>query len=167
MNREGETMLEHSRVQDKTWLTKLSRIGALSVSDKKVVFNNLGHLLSVEALRELYSHEPGDRAVGIDGVTKESYGVALDANFANLIIRIRRGTYKPQPARLVEIPKEDGNMRPLAISCFEDKLVQRAINEILVRIYEPLFLDSSFGFRPGRSQHNASMLQYDSACTAA
>jgi group II intron reverse transcriptase/maturase len=155
MNRERETMFEHSRVEDKTWSTKLSRIGALSASDEKVVFNNLGHMLSAEALKELYSHEPGDRAVGIDGVTKESYGVNLDANLANLITRIRRGTYKPQPARLVEIPKEDGNTRPLAISCFEDKLVQRAVNEILVRIYEPLFLDCSFGFRPGRSQHAA------------
>ncbi|RZA27438.1 MAG: group II intron reverse transcriptase/maturase, partial [Proteobacteria bacterium] len=70
-------------------------------------------------------------------------------------MRIRRGTYRPSAARLVEIPKEDGGVRPLAISCFEDKIVQLATSKILESVYEPLFLDCSYGYRPNRSAHHA------------
>ena len=88
-------------------------------------------------------------------MTKQTYGENLDENICNLIKKIRRGTYQPKPARITEIPKEDGSTRPLAISCFEDKLVQLAVSDILNNIYEPIFLPNSFGFRAGKSGHDA------------
>ena len=138
-----------------TWSTKLERIGELSGQNKDLVFNNLGHIISVDWLRELYRQIDGSKAVGIDRMTKEKYGVNLETNLQSLIKRIRRGQYQPQPARITEIPKEDGSTRPLAISCFEDKLVQLAVSIILGKIYEPLFLPCSFGFRPEQSCHDA------------
>lgn len=136
-------------------LTKLDRISERSAADKDIVFNNLGHLINVSLLRELYHQLDGNKAVGTDNVTKLSYGVNLEINLKKLLQSIRRGTYRSQPARLVEIPKEDGSKRPLAISCLEDKLVQSAINLILNKIYEPLFLPGSYGFRPKKSCHDA------------
>jgi len=139
----------------KSGLTKLNRISELSAGDKFIVFNNLGHLINISLLKELYHQLDGSKAVGIDGVTKEHYGKQLEDNLTGLLKRIRRGTYRPQPARLVEIPKEDGSTRPLAISCLEDKIVQSAVNLILTRIYEPIFLSCSYGFRPNRNCHEA------------
>lgn len=135
--------------------TKLEHISERSAKDKDLVFNNLGHLINVSMLKELYHQLDGNKAVGIDNVTKANYGVNLDANLAKLLRCIRRGTYCPRPAKMVEIPKEDGSKRPLAISCLEDKLVQSAVNVILNRIYEPIFLPSSYGFRPNKSCHDA------------
>ncbi|EQB97926.1 RNA-directed DNA polymerase [Photorhabdus temperata subsp. temperata M1021] len=97
----------------------------------------------------------GSKAVGIDRMTKAAYGEHLDENIQNLILRIRRGTYHPKAARITEIPKEDGSKRPLAISCTEDKLVQLAVSDILSRIYEPLFMPCSYGFRSGLNCHAA------------
>jgi len=94
------------------WQTKLQRLGERSAQDKDCVFNNLGHILNVEMLRELYHQLDGTKAVGIDGVTKEDYGANLEAHLEDLMRRIRRGHYRPQPARLTEIPKEDGSTRP-------------------------------------------------------
>lgn len=138
-----------------TWLTKLQRIGELSTRDKNLVFNNLGHMICVEGLRELYRQLDGTKAIGIDGITKGRYGAKLEENLSELIKRIRRGQYQPKPARIVEIPKEDGSSRPLAISCLEDKLVQLAVSSILSKIYEPLFLSCSYGFRQNLSCHDA------------
>ena len=138
-----------------TWLTKLKRIGELSAADGDLVFNNLGHLINADMLKEQYWRLDWKKAVGIDGVSKRAYGKRLDENIRSLINRIRRDTYKPKPARLTEIPKEDGSTRPLAISCVEDKVVQLAVSNILSEIYEPLFLPCSFGFRPGKSCHDA------------
>jgi RNA-directed DNA polymerase len=136
-------------------LTKLERISKRSAEETNLVFNNLGHLINMTLLKELYHQLDGSKAVGIDNVTKISYGENLEANLTSLLQRIRRGTYRPQPARLVEIPKDDGSRRPLAISCLEDKLAQSAVNIILSKIYEPLFLPCSFGFRPNKSCHDA------------
>lgn len=138
-----------------TWLTKLNRIGELSGNNKNLIFNNLGHIIDADMLMEQYKLLDRNKAVGIDNVTKEIYGVHLVENIKVLIQRIRRGTYSPQPSRLTEIPKEDGSKRPLAISCFEDKLVQLAVSKILGEIYEPIFLPSSYGFRPNQSCHDA------------
>ena len=135
--------------------TKLERIGEVSAANRDMVFNNLGHLINIELLRETYRRLDAKKAVGIDGVTKEKYGENLEENLKKLILRIRKGSYRPTPARLIEIPKDDGSMRPLAISCFEDKLVQYAVHAVLSKIYEPLFLPCSFGFRPGKSPHDA------------
>jgi len=138
-----------------TWLTKLKRLGELSAADKQIVFNNIGHVIDAKMLTEMYYQLDGKKAVGIDKVTKADYEKRLDGNIDDLIRRIRRGTYRPKAARITEIPKEDGSTRPLAISCFEDKLVQLAVSTILSKIYEPLFLPGSYGFRPGRSCHDA------------
>ena len=96
--------------------TKLDRISELSVSNKEIVFNNIGHLINLTLLNELYHQLDGTKAVGVNGVTKAEYGKNLNENLNSLLKRIRRGTYRPQPARIVEIPKEDGSSRPLAIS---------------------------------------------------
>ena len=119
------------------------------------MFNNLGHAIDSDLLRECYHQLDGNKAVGIDGVTKEAYGIKLEDNINDLLGRIRRGAYKPHPSRIVEIPKEDGSTRPLAISCFEDKLVQTAVTSILTLIYEPLFLPCSYGYREAIGPHDA------------
>lgn len=138
-----------------SWLTKLERIGELSAGNREMVFNNIGHVITADMLKEQYHQLDGKKAVGIDKVTKELYGEKLDENISTLMTKIRRGTYRPKPARITEIPKEDGSTRPLAISCLEDKLVQLAASMVLSKIYEPLFLQCSFGYRPGRSCHDA------------
>lgn len=135
--------------------TKLERVSLRSAKDKEVVFNNLWHLIDIPLLKETFHRLNGRKAIGIDGVTKESYEKNLEENLQNLMQNIRRGLYRPQAARLVEIPKEDGSTRPLAISCLEDKLVQSVVNEILVSIFESRFLPVSYGFRPGRNCHQA------------
>ncbi|GFN46849.1 group II intron reverse transcriptase/maturase [Candidatus Regiella insecticola] len=148
-----------------TWLTKLERIGERSACDKQLMFNNLGHLLNNNMLSGQFHRLDGSKAVEIDRVTKAAYGENLDENVMNLVKRIRRGTYHPKPARITEIPKEDGSKRPLAISCVEDKLVQLAVSDILSRIYEPLFLPCSYGFRPGLNCHDAlKALQQQTFC---
>ncbi len=138
-----------------SWLTKLERIGEKSACNKQQLFNNLGHLLSSDMLKGQFQRLDGSKAVGIDCVTKAAYGEQIDENINSLILRIRRGTYHPMAARITEIPKEDGSKRPLAISCLEDKLVQLAVSDILSRIYEPLFMPCSYGFRPSLNCHAA------------
>lgn len=147
-------MSVHS-VDRETWLTKLERIGKLSAGDAGMIFNNLGHILNADMLKEQYRKLDSKKAVGIDGLTKQLYGAHLDENISMLIKRIRKGTYQPKPTRITEIPKEDGDTRPLAISCFEDKLVQLCVSTLLNTIYEPLFLPCSYGFREGKSGHDA------------
>lgn len=146
----------------KSGQTKLDRISELSSTNKEMVFNNIGHLINISLLKELYHQLDGTKAVGIDNVTKLIYANNLDENLNELLKRIRRGTYRPQPARIVEIPKEDGSCRPLAISCLEDKIVQSAVNLVLTKIYEPLFLSCSYGFRPGKNCHDALRSLYKS-----
>jgi len=97
----------------------------------------------------------GDKAVGIDGVTKEEYGKKLEENLADLVERMKKKSYKPKPARRVEIPKDNGKTRPLSIYCYEDKLVQEALRRVLEAVYEPMFYGEMMGFRPGRSCHQA------------
>jgi RNA-directed DNA polymerase len=135
--------------------TKLDRVEKRSRQDKGTVFNNLGHLIDLGLLRECFDSMDGNKAVGIDGISKVTYGKNLENNLEQLLFKIRRGSYHPQAARIVEIPKVNGEKRPLAISCFEDKIVQEAVKRIVERIYEPLFVDSSHGFRPGRDCHSA------------
>ena len=103
-------MSVHSKDRE-TWLTKLNRIGKVSVKNRKVVFNNLGYLINADMLKEQYQQLDEKKAVGVDKVTKKDYGENLDENINMLIQRIRRGTYRPKPARIIEIPKEDGGSR--------------------------------------------------------
>ncbi len=96
-----------------------------------------------------------DAAVGVDGVTKEAYGKELDSNLADLHERLRSKRYRHQPLRRVHIPKGKGQRRPIGISALEDKIVQGAVRDVLEAVYEQDFLDCSYGFRPGRSAHDA------------
>jgi len=147
-------MTVHS-LDGKSWLTKLERIGELAKVSKDVVFNNIGHCIDVNMLKKIYYQIDSRKAIGIDGVTKDDYGVNLGDNLKELMSKIRKGSYKPKPSRIVNIPKEDGSTRPLAISCLEDKLVQRAVSMVLDRIFEPIFLPCSYGYRPSRNCHDA------------
>lgn len=135
--------------------TKLECIGKRAMYRKETVFNNIGYVVDLDLLRECYHELEGKKAIGIDGVTKDAYGVKLEENLQGLLARIRRHAYKPQASRLVEIPKEDGSTRPLAISCFEDKIVQLAVSKILKAIFEPVFLPCSYGYREGMNGHEA------------
>ena len=120
-----------------------------------MVFTSVGHLINEEMLIECHRDMDGDKAVGIDGVTKEMYGDNLEANVKALVERLKRKSYKPQPARRVEIPKDNGKTRPLNIYCYEDKLVQEALKRILEAVFEPHFYDEMMGFRPNRGCHQA------------
>lgn len=137
--------------------TGLTEIAWLSSRDKAQVFHSLMHHINVESLRSCFESLDGKKALGVDGVSKAEYGAALESNLELLIARMKRMAYRPGPARQVLIPKEGraGEMRPLGISNLEDKLVQKRMQEILESIYEPIFLDCSYGFRRGRSCHDA------------
>ncbi len=136
--------------------TNLRRIGEKARSDQRLVFTSLyHHVTDVDNLRACYEALPGDRAVGVDGVSKEQYGEQLEENLQALSQRLRRMGYKPQPKRRSYIPKPGSEKgRPLGISCFEDKLVELAFKRVLEPIYEPLFETSSYGYRPGCSPHD-------------
>lgn len=116
---------------------------------------NLMHHFSVNNLRQAYRQLDGNKAVGIDKITKWKYGEQLESNLKQLADAIRRGGWIPKPSREVLIPKPQGGTRPLAIGCLEDKIVQLLGAKILEAIYEPLFHRHSYGFRPGRNTHQA------------
>ena len=118
-------------------------------------FHALAHRIDVPALERAYHRMRKDAAVGVDGVTKEQYGRDLEGNLRDLHARMKAKRYRHQPIRRVHIPKEGGKTRPIGVSAFEDKLVQDAVREVLEAIYEQDFLDCSYGFRPGRSAHDA------------
>ena len=120
--------------------TKLERISQLSRENPEMAFTSIGHLINAELLKECHEGMDGRKAVGIDGVSKEAYDKNLDVNIRDLVERLKRHAYKPQPARRIEIPKEDGKTRPLSIYCYEDKLVQEALRRILEAVFEPHFM---------------------------
>lgn len=137
--------------------TKFTIISKLSASDPEMVFNQLMHHFNKENLLSWYHSLKGKAAVGIDGVTKEKYGENLDENLEVLLEKLKSMSYVPGPARQTLIPKEGsgGGTRPLGIGNFEDKIVQKGVQKILEAIYEPLFWDSSYGFRPKLGCHDA------------
>jgi RNA-directed DNA polymerase len=118
-------------------------------------FHALAHLIDEPALKRAYRRQRFDAAVGVDGVTKEQYGQNLEAALQDLRTRLKEKRYRHQPIRRVHIPKGPGKTRPIGISAFEDKVVQDAVREVLEAIYEQDFLECSYGFRPGRSAHDA------------
>ena len=113
------------------------------------------HHFTVGNLRACFESLDGKKATGVDGVTKARYGQHLEDNLQALHRKLHQRAYRPQPVRRVEIPKDNGGTRPLGISCLEDKIVQEMARRLLEAIYEPVFLDTSYGFRPGRSCHDA------------
>ena len=143
--------------------TKLLRIAKKARKEPRFKFTSLYHLVSEELLRECFSRLRKDAAAGIDEVTKEMYAADLDSNLSSLIDRLHRMAYKPQPVRRVYIPKPGSTkQRPLGIPCLEDKLVQAGLVRILNAVFEQDFISDSYGFRPGRSCHDALRALSDS-----
>ncbi len=137
--------------------TKLKRIAFLSERDPHKQFTSLMHHFNEESLKECFYMLDGRKAVGTDGISKEEYAKDLDENIQRLVEKMKRMAYRPGPVRQVLIPKEGnhGATRPLGISNFEDKIVQKMMQRVLESIYEPLFLKCSYGFRPEIGCHNA------------
>lgn len=134
----------------------LERVRQAAKEDKKQRFTALlHHVYDIDRLRAAYQALGRDAAAGVDGVTWRTYGEDLEANLLDLSERIRRGAYRASPVRRVYIAKSDGRQRPLGVPTLEDKVVQRAVVEVLNAIYETDFLGFSYGFRPGRSPHQA------------
>lgn len=96
-------------------------------------------------LEQQYKELSSKKAVGSDGITKEEYGKELERNLKLFLAKIRKGQYQTKPARVTTIPKEDGDKRPLVISCFEDKIIESAVSKILTSVFEPIFLKCSYG----------------------
>ena len=137
--------------------TKLDRIAWLSSQDPDKEFECLMHLFNAESLTSCFHQLDQYKAVGIDGINKTSYEKNLEKNIQGLLKRMKDMAYRPGPVREVLIPKEGkpGATRPLGISNLEDKIVQGMMQKVLESIYEPLFLECSYGFRPGRGCHDA------------
>jgi len=145
------------RTQSRTGMPhELERIGAVARRDKQERFTALmHHVYAPDALREAYYSLKRNAAAGVDGTTWQAYGEQLEENLTDLSARLKRGAYRAKPVRRTLIPKSDGGMRPLGVTTLEDKIVQRAVVAVLNPIYEADFLGFSYGFRPGRGQHNA------------
>ena len=136
--------------------TKLQRIASKASKDKRFKFTSLFHLMNKELLLECFTQLKGNAASGIDNVTKENYAIEIDNNLEDLINRLHKMAYKPQPVLRVYIPKAGSKQRrPLGIPALEDKLVQAGLAKILQTIYEQDFISDSYGFRPKRSCHDA------------
>lgn len=135
----------------------LGRIRQRAREKKKERFTSIYHYVTdVDHLRASYKETESNKATGVDGVTKEEYGERLEENLKELAERLGRMGYRPKPVRRVYIPKAGSDKkRPLGIPSYEDKLVQMAVTRVLEQIYEEDFLESSFGYRPGRTQHDA------------
>ncbi len=133
----------------------LDRVRQAARRGKGARFTALLHHVTPERLREAYGALRSQAAPGVDGVTWKAYGENLEANLQDLHGRLNRGAYRATPTKRVVIPKADGRDRPLGIATVEDKILQRAVAEVLNAIYEEDFLGFSYGFRPGRSPHDA------------
>jgi RNA-directed DNA polymerase len=137
-------------------LSALERVRQAAGKDKKLRFTALlHHIYNLDTLRMAYFSLKKEAAPGVDGETWRHYGEQLEGNLQDLSDRLKRGAYRAKPVRRVYIPKADGRQRPLGVTALEDKVVQRAAVEVLNAIYETDFLGFSYGFRPGRSQHQA------------
>src|SRR6266540_3570433 len=133
----------------------LDRVRQVARQDRDVRFTALLHHVSVDRLREAYRAIRPGAAPGVDGVTWRDDGLDFEENRRDLHARVHRGAYRARPARRVFIPKPDGRLRPLGVAALEDKILQRAVVEVLNAVYEQDFLGFSYGFRPGRSPHDA------------
>lgn len=136
--------------------TKLARIAEIARERPEERFTTLAHLLDEEMLKQCHAELKRGKALGIDHVSKEEYEANLETNIADLVARLKRKAYRPQPVRRAYIPKPGTDQkRPLGIPAYEDKIVQAGLSKILNAIYEADFLDCSWGFRPNRSCHDA------------
>lgn len=153
----GNTRQDTPRRTQSRKLVSIGLAGVREVArrDKEVRFTALLHHVDVDCLRASYFRMRKDASPGIDGMTWAEYGEDLEGRLTRLHGRIHRGAYRPEPSKRGWIPKADGTKRPLGIPCLEDKIVQHAVKTVLEAIYEADFRGFSYGFRPGRSQHNA------------
>lgn len=135
--------------------TKQARIASLAEQMPGTALRSLSHHMDLEWMREAYRRTRKDGAPGVDGATAEDFASDLDANLRSLLDRAKSGTYRAPAVRRVEIPKGGGKTRPIGIPTFEDKVLQRAVVMLLEPVYEQDFFDFSYGFRPGRSAHDA------------
>ncbi len=135
--------------------SELERVHQVARKKRKERFSALLHHVTFARLRNAFERLSKKAAPGVDGVTWQAYGEELEANLQDLLERLHRGAYRARPSRRVYIPKADGRRRPLGIASLEDKVLQRAVVEVMNAIYEADFKGFSYGFRPGRSQHNA------------
>jgi retron-type reverse transcriptase len=134
----------------------LERVREAAEKDRRQRFTALlHHVCDIERLRAAYLALKRDAAVGVDGETWRHYGEDLEVNLQDLSERLQRGAYRAKPVRRAYIPKADGRQRPPGVPTLEDKIVQRAVVEVLNAIYERDFVGFSYGFRPGRSPHHA------------
>jgi len=161
---EGKTFTSTTRrAQDRASVSPgLERLRQFVGQSPKTRLTTLLHHMDVDLLRWSYFALKRNAAVGVDGRTWEAYGATLEEHLQDLHDRVHRGAYRALPSRRRMIPKPDGSERPLGIASIEDKIVQRATVEILNSVYEQEFLGFSYGFRPGRSQHDA----LDALCVA-
>jgi len=144
------------RAQDRESVSQaLERVRLAARRGKKEKFTSLLHHADPEMLRASFYALKRDAAPGVDGMTWDTYEQDLDHRIEDLHTRVQSGVYRAQPSRRSYIPKEDGTKRPLAVTALEDKIVQRAVAAVLNEIYEADFLGFSYGFRPGRGQHDA------------
>lgn len=136
--------------------TKLKRIAEVAKANPNEKFTSLAHLINKEMLTQCHREMKGKKAAGVDSVTKQEYEERLSENLDELLARLKRHAYKPQPVKRVYIPKEGTDKkRPLGIPAYEDKLVQSSLAKVMNAIYEQDFLECSFGFRPERGTHDA------------
>ena len=152
-NADSQTRPGHSAGQGVS--SGLDRVRQAAKKDRDARFTALLHHVDVDRLRAAYRAINPKAATGVDGVSWEEYGRELEGNLQDLHARLHRGAYRAKPSRRTFIPKADGRQRALGVAALEDKIVQRALVEVLNAVYECDFLGFSYGFRPGRSQHDA------------
>jgi len=160
---EGQGLVKENASQQNTHRTQcrarvhsaLDGVRQIARRDKDVKFTALLHHITVDRLRLAFMETNRKAATGVDEVTWAQYEENLEANLLDLHQRLGRGAYRAKPSRRVYIPKTDGRQRPLGVAALKDKIVQRAVVEVLNAIYEEDFVDFSYGFRPGRGQHDA------------
>lgn len=138
-----------------TMSPQLAKVVERAARDPQATFHSLAHLIDVELLRVEFHALRADAAVGVDGVTTADYAVDLERKLTDLHARLKAGSYRHQPIRRVHLPKGDGRTRPIGIATTEDKIVQGAVRTVLQAVYEPLFAEGSYGFRPRRRAHDA------------
>ena len=139
-----------------------TRINQIAKEKPQEVFTSIYHLINYELLKECFKELDGNKATGLDNVTKDMYFMNLDENLNNIVERLKTKSYRPSPARKVNILKANGKLRGLAISNFEDKIVQLAVKKLVEAIFEPKFTNNMFGFRPNKSCHDC--LKYLTWC---
>ena len=161
---EGRDLTEGNSIEGNAFRTQgrgdarsaLERVRRAARRDRRQRFTALfHHIYNIDRLRDAYLTLKRDASAGVDGETWQHYGQALEGNLTDLAARLKRGAYQAKPVRRVHIPKPDGRHRPIGVPTLEDKIVQRAVVEVLNAIYEQDFVGFSYGFRPGRSQHQA------------